>query len=46
MRLAGGTTYDSANADPVAYGSERRIAVFELETLGETWVVSLIGFLR
>lgn len=46
LRLAGGTTYDSADAAPVTYPDERRIAVFELDKLRGSWVVSLIGFLR
>ena len=47
LRLAGGTTYDSAEAAPINYPAERRIAVFELaKDVDTTWLVSLIGFLR
>lgn len=46
MRLAGGTTYDSATSAPVTYPAEKRIAVFELVREEGAWLVSLLGFLR
>jgi hypothetical protein len=46
LKLAGGTTYASATAEPVVYQAEKRIAIFELTQTDGNWQVSLIGFVQ
>jgi hypothetical protein len=46
LAMAGGTTYPRADAEPVNYSPEKRIAVFKLTRAGGTWTVQMIGFLE
>jgi hypothetical protein len=44
--IAGGRTFPERGADPVVYGEEKRIAIFEMGRTNGTWSVTLIGFAR
>lgn len=44
ITISGGQTYESANADPVVYESERAIVEFKLAAVEGEWRVSFIGF--
>ena len=43
--MSAGTTLPSQGASPNRYGAERHIVVFKLTRVGDSWLVSFLGFL-